>query len=410
MRIKVPIKKYAFLIIIGTILFSSCNIIKTVKLLKQGSVSVPRFKEEIPFELRAGIIVIKVEIEGKVYDFIFDSGATNAVSLELSKKLDLKTVSQQESVDFEGKTETIGFAELKKISIGKISFNNTAAAIIDLKKVPEINCLKVDGLIGGNLMRKAVWHIDYKNQKIIFADNIDSLNVPANTPFVAFTPLISGTPVFKADINGMVSNKIIFDTGSSGDLMLLKKDLEKLNEKDKTLKQVRGVGSNSSGLYGRKLDTTYVAKIPLVKIGGLEITNQIAEFKKTDLGNCGSGFLKNYLVTFDWKNSKAWFQNPSPEEKNDWASFGFVPIVKDGKMFVSYLYENSPAELNGIRLNDQVLFVNSVDYNLISDDAYCDMVVNKFLWKNTETLSLIIRSENKEERKITITRKDLFDN
>ena len=79
-------KILAFLVLC---LLLSCNIFKTIHLLKQGRIAPQHFKEEIPFEFRAGIIIIKVQIEGKIYDFIFDSGATNAVSLELSKELNL---------------------------------------------------------------------------------------------------------------------------------------------------------------------------------------------------------------------------------------------------------------------------------------------------------------------------------
>lgn len=403
------IKNYIFPTVFGVLLFSSCNIIKTIHLLKQGHITPAHFKEEIPFEFRAGIMVIKILIDGKYYDFIFDTGATNAVSLELAEKLNLKQISRQESLDFEGKSETIGFSTLQKLTIGQIDFNNTACAIVDLEKVPEIKCLKVEGLIGGNLLRKATWQIDYKNLKIIFADNIDSLHIPTNTPFVSFSPLITGTPVFKGKINGIETSKNIFDTGSSGDILLVKTDLDKLKEKDKTLKQIRGIGSKSSGLHGRKLDTTYLAKISAIKVGTMEITNPIVEFKKTDGGNFGSGFLKDYLVTFDWQTNKAWFQKYSEEKKEDWTSFGFVPLVKDSKMLIGYMYDNSPAQLSGLHLNDQIVSVNSIDYGSITDDSYCDMIMNKFSWVNTDTLNIVVRTTN-GEKKVILIKKNIFEN
>ena len=394
----------------AAVLISSCNIIKTIHLLKKGNTTPDHFKEEIPFEMRAGIIFIKAAIEGKEYTFIFDSGATNAVSAELGDKLKLKHIAHQKAIDFEGKSGRIDFAVLKNISIGKINFENTGCAIIDFKTVaPEVKCLHVDGLIGANLMQKAVWQIDYKNKKIIFADNIDSLHVLKETPSVSFMPLLSGTPTFKAEINGVPTHRNIFDTGSSGGILFVKKDMDKLNaaERTKPVKTFRGVGSKGSGLYGRKIDTTYLSLLQNIKAGTFEIKNAKAEFKKTNFGNCGSGFMKNYIVTFDWKNKKAWFMQNADLKTSERVSFGFSPAVKDRKMFVSYVYDNSPAQLSGIKLNDQIISADGEDYRTVSDDTYCNMVRNLFLWKNSDTLNLTIRSAE-GEKSVRLIANDFF--
>lgn len=403
------IKNYIPQTVLWILLFSSCNLIKTIHLLKQGDIAITHFKEEIPFDFRVGLIIIKVIIDGKTYDFIFDTGATNAVSLELAEKINLRTESQQKAVDFEGKAEEIGFATLKKLTIGQVDFNNTACAIIDLTKVPEIKCLKVDGLIGANLMRKAKWQIDYLKKLIVFSDNIDSLHIPTNTPTISFKPELSGTPVFKGEINKIGTSKNIFDTGSSGNILLTKSDMTKLMEKDNGLQRVRIVGSTTGGLYGWKIDTTYVAQIPLIKSGTLNIVNSKVNFKKTDKGNFGSDFLKDYIVTFDWESNKIWFQEQPHEQNNDWKSFGFGQFVRDGKMIICYLYDNSPAQLNGLKLNDQIVSVNSINYNSIDSEGFCDMFINQYSWKNTDTLNLVIRSIN-EERKVTLIRKKVFEN
>ncbi len=42
------------------LLFTSCKIIKTIKILKKGTVVQKNYKEEITFKSRAGLIVVKV--------------------------------------------------------------------------------------------------------------------------------------------------------------------------------------------------------------------------------------------------------------------------------------------------------------------------------------------------------------
>jgi len=398
-------------VVLTSAILSSCNIWKTVKLLKKGNASQSHYREEIPFEYRAGLIIIKVKIEGTEYDFIFDSGATNAVTTQLSEKLKLKQISQQKSVDAEGNTKKIGFTELNKISIGKIDFLNSGAAIIDLNYVPELSCLKVDGLIGANLMRKAIWQIDYKNQKIIFTDDFNSVTIPSGTPSLPFSPLISGTPVVDVSIAGVLSKKNVFDTGSSGVIFLSQTYFKKLkNEKSlQPFKYIKGFGSLSAGLYGRKADTSYTLKTPEIKLGNVIAKNTKIEFRKTDQGNIGSGFLKNYIVTLDWSKKTIWLDEQKKEEEADWAFLGFVPIVKEGKMRVNYVYEGCPAQESGIHLNDQIISINGIDYSDVTNEEYCEMVTKSYPWKNDDILNILIRVDNKDH-KVILNKRNIWKN
>ena len=52
-------------ILLSTIAVTSCSSLKLVKLLKQGDVEQPSFTSEIPFEMRMGLVVVKVNINGK---------------------------------------------------------------------------------------------------------------------------------------------------------------------------------------------------------------------------------------------------------------------------------------------------------------------------------------------------------
>ena len=110
--------KKIFSILSFALLFTSCNIIKTIKVLKKGSVAQKNFKEQISFESRAGLIVVKVNINGKEYNFIYDSGATNCVTKELAAALHLKPVVGQTATDSEGKKGGIQFAMINEIKLG----------------------------------------------------------------------------------------------------------------------------------------------------------------------------------------------------------------------------------------------------------------------------------------------------
>ena len=118
------------------------------------------FNAKIPFEYRLGLIILKVDIAGKEYDFVLDTGAPNVISKELAQKLGLNNVSEQKVGDSQGEYSNLGFTTIEKVTIGGIHFLNTGAAIADLELSKEVGCLKIDGLIGSNLMKKAIWKFD----------------------------------------------------------------------------------------------------------------------------------------------------------------------------------------------------------------------------------------------------------
>ena len=163
------------------LLLTGCSSIKTIKLMKSGEVEQEEFNVKIPFEYRLGLIILKVDIAGKEYDFVLDTGAPSVISKELAKKLDLSNITEQKVGDSQGEDYNLGLTTIEKLSISDINFLNTGAVIADLNQSQEVGCLKIDGFIGSNLMRKAIWKFDYQNQIITITNSIESLNIPKST-------------------------------------------------------------------------------------------------------------------------------------------------------------------------------------------------------------------------------------
>jgi hypothetical protein len=371
-----------------------------------GNAAQKNYKEEIFFESRAGLIVVKVTIGGKEYNFIYDTGAVNAVTKELAEALHLKPILDQTAQDSEGKKGGIKFALIDELKLGKISFLNTSAAIIDLNAVPELACLHVDGLIGANMMRKAFWQINYVKHSLIVASSMDSLSVPENAFSFPFKPVISGTPIVEVELNGIKSKGNIFDTGSTGEITLSSPTFKNVLKQNPGFKYLRGIGSSSAGLYGKGNDTNYMAKTDMLKMGNLLINNRVIEFKRDD-GNLGSAFFKDYIVTLDWKQNKIWFA-PQPKNEQEWDTFGFSATKDNKKLIVSYLIENSPAALAGIKLGDEVISVNGKNYTNMEVEDYCEMLDKQALWKKEKNMQLVLKNESGIEKIVTLEKKKLF--
>jgi hypothetical protein len=388
------------------LLLSSCHLIKTVKVLKQGEVVQKNFVERVNFESRVGLIIMNVKVNGHDYNFIFDSGAVNCVTKEVAKELGLKSVIKQKAEDSEGKTGGIQFAILNEMQIGKVAFKNTSAAIIDLQAVPELACLRVDGLIGANLMRKLFWQLDYAKQTVTFSDHLDSLSVPSDASVIPFTSELSGTPIVEVELDGMKSKDNIFDTGSSGAVSLSGPTFRTYLQKHPDTKYVRGFGSNSAGLYGAGTDTTYAAMLNL-KMGSLELKNQLVESKR-EKGNLGSDFFRDYIVTMDWKSKKIHFVSQGTPA-TEWETFGFSTNKQDKQLYISFLFENSPAALAGLKRGDKIISIDGIRYDNMSNEDFCNLIVKSAAWKKARVIEITYTSQDGQPKTVQVERKPLLD-
>ena len=361
--------KKAILILITSLFFVSCGTVKMTNLLKKGEVEQEKFKVVIPFEYRFGLVIIKVNIKGNEYDFLFDTGAPNLLSKELAQILNPKSVVSQQIGDSQGESSSLDFVKIDKISIGGINFLNTGAAIANFSEPNEISCLKIDGFIGANLMKKAIWEIDYKNQKITITNSIDSLEIPSDSKKIRFYQKYANVPVVDIEIDGEPINEIKVDLGSNRDFQLSSKYYKMLLRKKAILSTTFAYGSESSGLYGRgSNDTTNYAIVSNIKLGEVVLNNQIVNFRE-DNARIGTNFFKNFRVILNWYNEEITMIKTNEYDNTKLNNFGFTPIVKGDKIFIGYIYNKSPADNAGLKLGDQILVVNGKDYNKVCWDC-----------------------------------------
>jgi len=278
----------------------SCKGLKTKKLFTDGEVSQKEFKTEIPFEYRNGLIILKVTIEGKQYDFMLDTGAPNVVSKELAQKLNLKNEVKRKVSDSQKASSKLSFTKIKELSIGDLDFLNTGAVISDLSK-DAVGCLELDGFIGANLMQKAIWKIDYPNQIITITNSRDALQLSGAQKIIPFEHPAQGTPSINIRFNNILQKNVKYDTGSNKGISAPKKILNQLVKADASIPMVHGFGISSYGLYGAgKMDSLYFGKVENISIGDIDLKNQMVQFKKSGSILLGTQFFKNYVTILDW--------------------------------------------------------------------------------------------------------------
>jgi len=335
-----------------------------------GSVSPSIFNEVIPMDFSNGLPFIKVEIQGQEYRFLFDTGAPNTISAELAKKLDYKVVKTVNINDSQGNSRKQVSVKLDEIKIGEVTFENMGAVIVDHNKVFALKCFNFDGIIGSNLIHSAVWEIDYEREKIRFSNDRSAFDVPDDALVLPIKPKwAQRKPLVEVDAGGISFNEVTFDTGASGAFGLSvgksKVDLDSL-----TYFEIKG--SISTGVYGDGGESLIrYGFVDTLRVGNVEFYDQFVGFENKGSATLGNKFFDGYRMIIDLTAREVFLIETSGFDNKEFKSFGFIPKFKDQKMFVNALIQGSPADSLGIEIGSQILEINGVDYQEISDADAC---------------------------------------
>lgn len=376
------------------LLLSSCGGAKLEKMLKSGTVENKDFKITIPFEYRNGLMIIQATIKDKEYDFILDTGASNVLTTELYKELGLEAIDSETVYGIHGVGKELEYTAVDNIDIGGVEFLNTIAAVHDLNAVKALGCMGIDGIIGSNLMMKAIWDIDFTKKEITITNSEASLEIPENNHKVKFFEGYQGTPSIILEVNGLRVLNIRIDTGFNGDFSLSTIEFQKLLKKDKLSRYVKGRGSNSVGVYGAGKPTTfYQGMIEEMSFGDLQLKDAKVAFKPANVKLIGMGFLKNCRVIFNWNTRSIKFIEKEPYQSIKLTTYGFGFKIKENKLHIMSIMEGSSAHQKGLKLGDQILSVDDKDYEIISPDQWCG-ALNGLVDKEKETINIKIKRDD----------------
>lgn len=343
--------------------------IYNIWLIKSGSVVEKDFKTEIPYQLKSGHIIIPVYIDGEKLKFMFDTGALNVISKTTAEKLGIRQTSDIVVNGSQGNQKEQGLTKIAKIEIGGIQFINTAAVI----KNSENNCFDLDGIIGSNLLKNAVWKIDRKNHIITLASSIEKFDLDSYQYQIPFSTDIQGTP--ETTIILPSGNKLhtLVDTGFYGWIKIDRKYRDSIS-KSSIKGTVVILGNVNTGTFGKRKSTSnakYFSKISEFAIGNLNIKNHIVFFGDHEYeGTIGSAFLRNYNTIIDWESRKIYLEDIGVRDTISYSSYGFGKNFIDGKVVISRLVKSSSAaEL--MELGDQIIAYQGEDWRQLTQTDWC---------------------------------------
>lgn len=276
---------------------------------------------EVSFDLLRDRPVIKLKINGKEEPlrFVLDTGSgISVISRETSERLKIKPITRgglARAIGGDGKFEII-YGFLKSVEIGDVKIDSVPVYIREFHSNDE----RIDGYIGLSLISKFLTTIDYGNLtfSLVRKDFADQQNIVGKDPL--FLPLrltSSGFLSGEVQLEGFeVPLNFIVDTGAS--ISVISDEIAGTEQISRFIREekMRVVGAagvtedvRSFMLPRVTFGTNSREKITAIALD-LDIINEASGFRQA--GILGGNFLKNYRLTFDFKNSKVIF---TPVEK-----------------------------------------------------------------------------------------------
>ena len=276
----------------------------------------------VPFDLEGNRPVIKLRVNDHPdpMRFVLDTGSgISVLSEKTAKALKIKPITKggyARGIGGDGKFEIV-YGLVREIGIGEITVRNVPVYIRKFHSTSD----EVDGYIGLSLISKFLTTIDYGSRNFVltkkneatkaFREN-NALSLPLRLTSSGF---LSG----EVQLEGVeIPLNFIVDTGASVSVIsdaVAKTEPISLFESDDKLRVVGSAGVT---------DDVSTFMLPRVSFGGhsrkdimavaldLGIINEASGFEQS--GILGGNFLKNYKLTFDFKNSRVTFVSVQPEK------------------------------------------------------------------------------------------------
>ncbi|RZJ64507.1 MAG: hypothetical protein EOO50_15395 [Flavobacterium sp.] len=358
-----------------------------------------KFDETIPSEYVTDEILIPVEINGKTYTFLFDTGAITVLSDDIVKQMGLQPVTSNRFIDSAGNTTDENFYMVPEIKLGSVAFKNVGVGSFDLDTFSRLLCRPIDGIFGSNIMRVCNWEIDYEKPSLRFSS--DKIALPdANS--VPFTQNFSGSPDVIITTGGF-NFRTSVDTGNNGSLDIPNSLFEKSRLKNvPRIAKSRGKGFYS--LLGNAEQDEHTVMADSVYIGNVLLQRRI-RVSPSPMYLLGNDFLSPFgRFVINYRKGELLLpkrQKELPPEN----TFGFTPLRENTKTVVGVIWENSDAQKSGLELDDEIISLDGTVLSGLSDMDWCEFRQN--LIKN-EKLKVVVRKPDGREISVELDKYDLF--
>ncbi|MAK35831.1 MAG: hypothetical protein CMC15_06615 [Flavobacteriaceae bacterium] len=356
----------------------------------------------VPFEYIKEKIIVPVQINGKTYKFLLDTGGIFEISEDLQNEFNFNGVNSTTIVDINRKEIELSTVLVPEINIGNWHFKNRKAIVSDLPNKYPYSCFKLDGMIGRDFFDNVLLHFDLASNVFRLTQDTEAIQLDKlNRTKLKLSK--RGLPDIKISIN-CKTEYIEFDSGSGDFYSPKTADVERKLKKGTNTDILEFQGKFSFGVTmdDIKIANRYIEKVSSFKIANASFQDFYSDFSKVSAARIGAGILKYGKVSLDYKNG--WFYyEPYSKNKNfePLKTFGFDIAIQNGAYNVKYILKDSAADKSGLHPGNTILKIDATPTQNIQED--CEGYLNGYAFKDKEKINLTFINSQGIEKNIQLT-------
>lgn len=233
---------------------------------------------------------IEVAIEGKKYNFLFDTGgAETIISPEIARHFNKKIYGSATGFRMSGEIIKAQKSDSISITIGSTKIDHPTVSVFDIMAILPKEFPKIDGVISLKSFTAHVLTLNLAKNIIIIESHASSLKAMQGKSLISsrFANGLEATElnIFLNIPKDNQSYWFLFDSGNSGPLLLSTETAKSW----KLSKDKDDMNSESQFIIGKRLFTSRSFTRDIIYDGVLNFEN-----------------ICKYIFTIDFKNSKVW--------------------------------------------------------------------------------------------------------
>ncbi len=327
-----------------------------------GSIEGGAASVTLPFRLLNNHIYLQARVNGRgPYTFMLDTGGHTLLSPHLVAELGLKPVGAAATSGSGEGHAVSGFVKVADIALGDAHLRDQVGFAIEVYD-PAVEGLRVDGMVGFELVRRFATTIDYGASQVTFTApaRFDGKGLGQPIPFKFYDHL----PWAPGAIDGLPAHMDI-DTGSRSEIDVTTPFVQAHQLRARFSKGVSAVTGWGVGGPAR----SYVVRLPSVALGPFTVERPVAYLSESHVsslsdpnfdGNVGGGLLKRFVVSFDYARQTMYLKPivPTPVDVGRFDRSGMWFNAANDGFVVTDVSAGGPAQQAGLVAGDLILAID----------------------------------------------------
>jgi hypothetical protein len=367
----------------------------------------------VPIQISKNQVWLDVMLNGKgPFHFAFDTGGANVIDSAVAKELGVTSGGLTQVTGAGDASVDTSFAVIKTLQIGDARVTDQVFGVLPIAQGFGVTTgVKMDGLIGYEVLSRFLTTFDYGNKKVVF--HMPGSYTPPPGATVVPIALFGTQPQFACDIDAVPATCTL-DTGASQSLNFYTPFIEAHPSVLPTKHSEPGI--NGFGVGGPTIGT--LGRLQTLSFGGLTLHDLVGDYTTQGAGglalpffgaNVGGGVWKRFTMTLDYHGGTMTLDyhggtmtltpNADFPARDQWERSGLY-LINKGAVTVIDVRPGTPAATTGLKKGDVIVSLDG------SSNPSLLEVRNAFLAAPGTVVHLVIKSKDGGTHNVDLTLAD----